>query len=41
MFLYESLRIINNNANAINVNETTKNMTREDPDLQPSKDTDT
>lgn len=34
-------RIINNNANAINVNETTKNMTREDPDLQPSKDTDT
>ena len=34
-------RIINNNANAIKVNETTKNMTREDPDLQPSKDTDT
>ncbi len=33
-------RIINNNANAIKVNETTKNMTREDPDLQPSKDTD-
>lgn len=34
-------RIINNTANAIKVNETTKNMTREDPDLQPSKDTDT
>lgn len=34
-------RIINNNANAINVNETTTGMTREDPDLQPSKDTDT
>lgn len=34
-------RIINNNANAIKVNETTKNMTRKDPDLQPSKDTDT
>lgn len=34
-------RIINNTANAINVNETTTGMTREDPDLQPSKDTDT
>lgn len=34
-------RIINNNANAIKVNETTTGMTREDPDLQPSKDTDT
>ena len=34
-------RIINNNANAINVNETTTGMTRKDPDLQPSKDTDT
>ena len=34
-------RIINNTANAINVNETTTGMTRKDPDLQPSKDTDT
>ena len=34
-------RIINNTANAIKVNETTTGMTREDPDLQPSKDTDT
>ena len=34
-------RIINNNANAINVNETTTGMTRKDADLQPSKDTDT
>ena len=34
-------RIINNNANAINVSETTTGMTRKDPDLQPSKDTDT
>lgn len=34
-------RIINNNANAIKVNETTAGMTRKDPDLQPSKDTDT
>lgn len=33
-------RIINNNANAINVNETTKNMTREDTTLTPSTDDD-
>ena len=31
-------RIINNNANAIKVNETTKNMTREDATLTPSTD---
>lgn len=31
-------RIINNNANAIKVNETTKNMTREDTTLTPSTD---
>lgn len=33
-------RIINNNANAIKVNETTKNMTREDTTLTPSTDGD-
>lgn len=33
-------RIINNNANAINVNETTKNMTRKDATLTPSTDGD-
>lgn len=33
-------RIINNTANAINVNETTKNMTREDTTLTPSTDDD-